>query len=119
MIRKARDVESYMKEVPAERRAALEKLRALCRRIFKDCEETIDYGMPVYKRNDAMQVAFASQKQYIAVYAGSVALNEFRDSLGAASMGKGCVRFTKPEQMDFALIEKLLRRTAQARGKAC
>lgn len=29
----------------------------------------MEYGMPAYKRNGAVQVAFANQKQYISLYA--------------------------------------------------
>jgi len=28
----------------------------------------MDYGIPVYKRDGVMEVSFASQKQYIALY---------------------------------------------------
>ena len=117
MISKATDVETYIREAPAERQPALEKLRALCRRILTGYQESMEYGMPVYKREGAMHVAFASQKQYIAFYGmKKEVVDEFRESLGATSMGKGCIRFTKPEQIDFAVIEKLLRKTV-GRGR--
>jgi uncharacterized protein YdhG (YjbR/CyaY superfamily) len=120
MISKASDVETYIAEAPEDRQAALIKLRSLCRKHLKGCEESIEYGMPVYKRNGAMEVSFASQKQYIAFYVlRKDVLDEFRDALGASSIGKGCVRFTKPGQIDFAVIEKLLERNAESKSAIC
>ncbi len=51
MTSKASDVETYLRDVPEERRASLTTLRNLCSRVLTGYEEGIDYGMPVYKRN--------------------------------------------------------------------
>jgi len=68
MISKAADVQRYIAELPAERRVAIEKLRRLCQQHLKGYEESMDFGMPVYKRNGVAEIAFASQKQYISFY---------------------------------------------------
>jgi hypothetical protein len=39
-------------------------------------------------------------------------LDEFRGALSGASIGKGCIRFTKPDKIDFEVLDRLLRRTA-------
>jgi uncharacterized protein YdhG (YjbR/CyaY superfamily) len=120
MISKAKDVATYMEEVPAERRPAIEKLRRLCRQKLKNFAGCMEYGMPYYKQDSALVVAFASQKQYIALYVGKKdVLDEFREALSASSIGKGCVRFTKPEQMNFVVIEKLLRRAVDSKSVPC
>lgn len=115
MTSKASDVETYLRDVPEERRASLTTLRNLCSRVLTGYEEGIDYGMPVYKRNGSPEVAFASQKQYIALYVMKKdVLDKFRESLSATSIGKGCIRFSKPERMDFAVIERMLRRIVES-----
>ena len=120
MISKASNVAAYIAETPAERRPIIEKLRSLCRKVLEGYEEAIDYGMPVYKRNGASEIAFASQKQYVALYVmKKEVLDEFREELGASSIGKGCVRFKKPEQIDFAVVERLLRRNVASKAAAC
>jgi len=116
---KATDVASYIQEVPAERRAAIEKLRTLCRKNLTGYEECMEFGMPGYKRNGSLELSFASQKQYIALYVKPILADEFRAELGAASIGKSCIRFTKPEQIDFAVITKLLRRTEATPPCSC
>jgi uncharacterized protein YdhG (YjbR/CyaY superfamily) len=120
MISHAPDVASYVAEVPEERRPAIEKLRSLCRKTLKGYEETIEYGMPCYKRGGVLEVSFASQKQYVALYVmKKEVVDEFRDALPAASIGKGCIRFKKPAAIDFAVVEKLLRRNAESSAAPC
>jgi uncharacterized protein YdhG (YjbR/CyaY superfamily) len=120
MKSQATDVPTYIAEVPAERRAAIEKLRSLCRQNLAGYEECIEYGMPGYKRDGVLEISFASQKQYIAVYVlkGAV-VEEFRSRLPAASIGKSCIRFTKAEKIDFEVLGQLLRSTAKSRTAAC
>jgi uncharacterized protein YdhG (YjbR/CyaY superfamily) len=111
MTSKATDVASYLEELPADRRPAMEELRALCRKHLKGYQEVMEYGMPGYKRDGAVELSFASQKGYIALYVKPELAIEFRGELAKASIGKSCVRFKKPEDIDFAAIAKLLRRT--------
>jgi len=120
MISKAADVDSYIVALPQERRAAVEKLRRLCKRHLKGFEESMEYGVPVYKRNGAIEVSLASQKQYIALYVlKKDVLDEFRSSLTGLKLGKGCIRFAKPDQIDFAVVEQLLIRTAASSSIPC
>lgn len=119
MISQATDVASYIAEVPAERRETMEKLRSLCQKNLSGYQEVIEHGMPGYKRNGSLELSFASQKQYIAIYAKPELAQEFRAELGAASIGKSCIRFSKPEQIDFKVIAKLLKRTKATPPCAC
>jgi uncharacterized protein YdhG (YjbR/CyaY superfamily) len=117
MISNAKNVDDYIAEAPVERRAALERLRALCLESFKGCEECIEYGMAAYKRHGVLEIAFASQKQYIAVYGIRQAMEEFGGVQAALMDGKGCLRFKKPDQIDFDLLKKVLRRKAAVRER--
>jgi uncharacterized protein YdhG (YjbR/CyaY superfamily) len=116
MISKAANVKAYIAEAPEERRAVLAKLHNLCKKNLGAFEESIDYGMPVYKRDGAMVFAFASQKNYISIYGcGSPPMKDLREKLSGEKKGKGCVNFTKPEKIDFAVVEELLRRIAKSK----
>lgn len=120
MISKAGSVAEYIAELSPERRAALEKLRKLCKKCLKGHQESMDYGMPVYKLNGVADVSFASQKQYIALYIlKKEVLDEFRSRLGKLNVGKGCIRFTKPDQIDFGLVEEMLIRSAESQSLPC
>jgi uncharacterized protein YdhG (YjbR/CyaY superfamily) len=116
MISEAPDVATYIQQAPADRQPALRQLRKLAREIFNGSDECIAYGMAAYKQGDDLHFAFASQKQYIALYAGKAAIDEHKAALKGAKFGKGCIRYTKPEQLDFAVIRKVLLSTAKSRG---
>jgi len=120
MISKAADVQTYIAELPAERRPAIVKLRSLCRQHLNGYEERMEYGMPVYKRNGVMEVSFASQKQYIALYVlKKDVLDEFRGALPGSKIGKGCIRFPNPDKIDFDIVKRLLSRTAHSKSAPC
>ena len=51
------------------------------------------YGMPGFGPDGGAPVfSYNSQKQYISLYAGKGAVEAFRDRLGGASLGGGCIR---------------------------
>jgi uncharacterized protein YdhG (YjbR/CyaY superfamily) len=116
----AKTVDAYIDEAPTERRAALTHLRTLCRSILSGYEESMEYGMPGYKKNGVTEVGFASQKHYIALYIlKQEALAPCRPLLTGLSVGKGCIRYPKPEKINFAVVEKLLMATVQSNGPIC
>lgn len=76
--------------------------------------------MPAYKRLGLVEVAFASQKQYIALYVlNKEVLDRFRSELSASSIGKGCIRYKKPEQIDFEVLNDLLRCAVRSKSATC
>jgi len=116
----ANDVAAYLQDVPEDRRDALLRLRTLCLSLLPGRDEMIEYGMPCYKRGDSLEVAFASQKQYIALYVmKKETLDRHRSALGASSIGKGCIRFKNAEHMRFDAIETLLRDVAASEEAVC
>jgi uncharacterized protein YdhG (YjbR/CyaY superfamily) len=120
MISRAADVTTYVAEVCAERRPGIQKLRRLCRNILEGYEECMEYGLPCYKKGGALEISFASQKQYIALYVlKKDVIDEFRGALPGASIGKGCIRFKKPESIDWTIVERILRRNVGSAGSPC
>ena len=113
-------VEEYIAEAPAERRDALDLLRRLCRDELSGFDEGMRYGMPAYVRDGVVEVGFASQKSYISLYIlRQEALNASAERLAGLSLGKGCVRFGRPEQIDATVVRALLRAAATDSGPLC
>jgi len=116
----AQDVTTYIEQAPVDRKQALTKLRRLCRRVLKDFTESMTYGMPGYSRKGVVEVGFASQKNYISLYIlRQDALESQRPMLASLNVGKGCIRYTKPDKIDFAVVEKMLVATRDATGEVC
>jgi uncharacterized protein YdhG (YjbR/CyaY superfamily) len=91
----AKDVTTYLEEVPAERRATLVQLRKLCLATLKGFEESMRYGGPSYSRNGVVEVGFASQKHFIGLYILRTDVMKTHLELlkvKGVSLGKGCIR---------------------------
>lgn len=118
MQSKARSVDEYLKEVPSERLEAMKKLRELCVKYLANHLEGMTYGMPSYSKDGSVSVAFNSQKNYIALYIlKKEVLDVYRDQL--KDIGKGCIRFKKPSDIDFTIVGKVLRDTARSKAQNC
>lgn len=113
-----------MLEAPEERQSALAHLRALCRKHLKGFEEIMEYGGPVYRRNGVAEVGFASQKHFIGLYTLRVRTDVMKAHAGqlvgrGISHGKGCIRYSKPERIDFSVVESMLKATVGSKGEVC
>jgi uncharacterized protein YdhG (YjbR/CyaY superfamily) len=121
MQSKANSVDEYLQEVPEERQEVLSKLREFCIKNLIGYEESMEYGMPSYKKKSGeVEVAFASQKNYISFYIlKEDVLNKYREDLKHLNLGKGCIRYRKPQQNDFDVVEKLLNESYQSDTEVC
>ena len=118
----AKTVAAYLKEVPAERRTALKQLRDLCREFLTGFDESMAYGEPSYSRNGEVEVGFASQKNFIGLYIlRTDVMNAYKEQLKGkgVSIGKGAIRYSKPERIDFKVVESMLRATQESTGPVC
>jgi uncharacterized protein YdhG (YjbR/CyaY superfamily) len=76
--------------------------------------------MPSYTKDGVVEFGFASQKNYISIYGvKSDALEAHRAEFVGANVGKGCIRYTKPEKVDLEAVGRLLKATAASRERVC
>ncbi len=125
MRSEAATVEGYLAELPADRREALEAVRAvILDRLPDGYEEVMNWGMityqvpletyaDTYNKQPLMFAALASQKNYMAVYLTGIyvsdeARGEFEEAYRATGkrfdVGKSCVRFRKLDDLPLGLI---------------
>ena len=132
MTSKATTPDQYFAELPVERQEAMEHLReVLLKHLPKGFVEMMSYGMvgyvvphslypPGYHCDPKLPLSFisiASQKNFIAMhhmglYCDKKLLDWFtgeypKHSKTKLDMGKGCVRFKKPEAIPHELIAQL------------
>jgi uncharacterized protein YdhG (YjbR/CyaY superfamily) len=120
MQSQATTVDAYLAEVPPDRRAALLQIRKLCQTHLIGFEECMQYGMACYRRAGTVEVAFASQKNNIALYIlRTEVLNTQRATFPASALGKGCIRYRNSKTIDFSIIQLLLEQTVVAVGEVC
>jgi uncharacterized protein YdhG (YjbR/CyaY superfamily) len=116
----AATVDEYIAGAPEERRDALRLLHRLCREELTGFEEAMRYGMPGYLRGGQVEVSFASQKQYLALYIlrGTV-MKAQAERLAGLSCGKSCIRFRRAEQVDPDTVRSLLAAVVADAGPLC
>ena len=124
MQSKSKTVDAYLGEVPAERKTGLTQLRDICLAALTSFTESMEYGMPSYKREgvDEVEVAFASQKNYISLYIlKQDVMNAYKDKLvgTGVSFGKGCIRFTRTERINFEIVAQMLHAAEGSDGEIC
>lgn len=116
----AKDVSTYIDEAPADRREALSKLRSLCLEVLTGFDEIMAYGGPCYARQGTIEVGFASQKHFIGLYVlRQDSLATQRPNLTGLSVGKGCIRYPRPDKIDYVVVEQLLIATRDSTGDIC
>jgi uncharacterized protein YdhG (YjbR/CyaY superfamily) len=120
MQSKAKTVDEYLGEAPIDRKDALEEIRRLCRETHPGYEESMHYRMPSYSTGGVVELAFASQKQNIALYVMKEGVvNEFRDRFPNSAIGKGCIRFRNPAKIDWELMRQILEAAYASNEEPC
>jgi uncharacterized protein YdhG (YjbR/CyaY superfamily) len=117
-------VDAYVERVDEGRRDAVRTLRDLCRTHLEGFAEGMKYGMPGYWRGPVAdgegEIGFAAQKQYLSFYVVRTdVMAAHRDRLPGLSVGKGCIRYRRPDQIDQAVVRSILELTAATRGPIC
>lgn len=135
MNSKATTVDQYVKELPLDRKEAMERLRdTILKNLPAGFKEGMGYGMIGYVVPHDLYpagyhcdpklplpfVSIASQKNFIAlyhmgIYASPTLLKWFVDEFPKHTtkkldMGKSCIRFKSPDQIPYKLIAELIKK---------
>ena len=107
MPKKAKDIDGYISQFPADTQAILEKVRATIRHAAPDAKEVISYQMPAFRLHGIL-VYFAAWQKHIGLYPpifGDKAL----EKAGARYAGpKGNLQFPLDEPIPYGLIERIV-----------
>jgi len=114
------DVDRYVEEISGPRKPVIRALREACRAELTAFTEAMAYGMPGYSRDGQIEISFANQKQYISLYVTRTdVMAAHRDRLAHLDVGKSCIRYRKPEDVDLDVVRSILRATATSTGPVC
>ena len=118
MAGKAKTIDEYLAALSDDKRAALEKLRATIRAAAPKAEECISYGVPAFRLDGRMLVAFGAAAKHCAFYPGSFPLEAHKDELKDYDTSKGTIRFQADKPLPLALVRKLVKaRIAENEGR--
>jgi uncharacterized protein YdhG (YjbR/CyaY superfamily) len=119
MQRKATTIDEYLAPLAAGERAALERLRRDIHAAAPEAEECISYGIPAFRLDGRMLVAFGAAAKHCAFYPGAHPVAELADELAAYDTSKGTVRFPPERPLPATLVRKLVKaRMAEYAGRS-
>lgn len=119
-----KDIESYKKAIPADRKETFEFLDDFIKKTAPNLKpyfatNMLGYGpFPYknYKKEDIEwpTISLANKKQYISIYVCSVTdgqyvAEKYADELGKVKVGKSCISFKKLEDLDLKTLKKVIK----------
>ncbi len=112
MLTKHATIDEYLAGLPADRAAALERLRRIVLETAPGAEECFSYGMPAFRFEKRVLMAFAARSGHLALYPMSGGIvTAFAAELAGFDTSKGTIRF----QPGHPLPDELVRRIVEAR----
>lgn len=109
MKKKITSVDEYLKSVPKDARAALNKLRKTIKAAAPDAEEVISYQIPAFRQN-GMLVYYAAFKDHCSLFVGSAKVRrQFSAELKPSKAGKGTVHFTPDRPLPVDLVTRIVK----------
>jgi uncharacterized protein YdhG (YjbR/CyaY superfamily) len=106
--KKPKTPDDYLAAVSHDKRAALETLRKNIKAAAPEAEECISYGLPAFRLNGKLLVAYGAATNHCAFYPGST-LKAFKNELKNYDTGKGTIRFLANNPLPRALVRKLVK----------
>jgi len=106
--------DAYLATLPADQRAALERLRSDIRAAAPDAREVFSYGIPAFRSGSGpgkgkVLVGYAAMKAHCGFYVFEGDLvGRFADRLKGFSTAKGTIRFTPEHPLPAPLVAEIV-----------
>ncbi len=108
MPAKLDSIDDYLAGVPADERAALQRLRAVIRATVPQAQECISYGVPAFKQGRVL-VGFGATPRHCALYLFSAeTVAAHAGELTDFDTSKGTIRFRANAPMPEDLVRRLV-----------
>ncbi|HEV2702042.1 MAG TPA: DUF1801 domain-containing protein [Steroidobacteraceae bacterium] len=109
-MRRASSIDEYLKGTPADRRQALEQLRAQILAIVPDAEECISYRIPAFRLKGDVIAGFCATVKGCSYFpfSGST-LKTLAGDTRRYSQTKSALHFSPDDPLPAALVRKLLK----------
>src|ERR1700734_3532101 len=104
--KKAKDIDGYLSQFPADVQAILQKVRTTISRAAPEAKETISYLMPAFKQH-GMLVYFAAWEKHIGLYPPLSGNKTLAKAVARYAGPKGNLQFPLDEPIPYDLIERI------------
>src|SRR5579863_2416101 len=102
-------IDDYLQKVESPKREALERIRALAKKIVPGADEAIVYKMPTLKYRGKPFLGFDARKNHIGIYPYSGEVIELlKEQLGEYGLSKGAIRVPLDKPMPEAMLTQII-----------
>jgi len=106
---KPQTIDEYLERLPADKRAALEKLRKTIRAAAPEAEECISYQIPAFRQNGVL-VGFGASANHCSFFPfNGAAVAAHKGELKDYETSKGAIHFQPEKPLPAALVRKLVK----------
>lgn len=105
--KKPTNTDEYLKQLPPDKRKALETLRKQVLAAAPNAEEHFGYGLPAFKHKGHPMLYIGAAKDHCALY-GSVPLG-MKEVLKDFTVSKGTIQFTPVKPLPAALVADIVK----------
>ena len=102
-------IDEYLAPLSNAKRAALEVLLRAIKAAAPKAQECISYGIPAFRLDGRMLVAFGAAAKHCAFYPGARPVEAHKGDLKAYSTSKGTIRFQPDSPLPATLVRKLVK----------
>jgi uncharacterized protein YdhG (YjbR/CyaY superfamily) len=103
----AKNTDEYLKLLPADQAAALQKLRKQILAAAPKCEEYFGYGLPGFKLHGHAMLYMGAAKKHCALY--GMMPKGFDEELKDFERTKGTVKFTPEKPLPAAVVKAIVK----------
>jgi uncharacterized protein YdhG (YjbR/CyaY superfamily) len=102
-------VAQYLRAIPADKRAALMKIRQAVKAAAPRAEECISYQIPAFRLDGRVLVWYAAMKDHCSFFPGAYAIRVLKPQLKKYTTSKGTIRFSAGAPLPATLVGKLVK----------
>lgn len=102
-------IDQFLARLPEPERRALASLRRAIRAAAPTAEEALSYGVPAFRWQGRLLVAFGAARKHCSFFPGALAVAKHQVDLAGYATSKGTVRFPASRPLPAALVRKLVR----------
>src|SRR6516165_8520035 len=106
--KRAKDIDGYISQFPADVQAILQKVRTTISGAAPEAMETISYLMPAFKQH-GMLVYFAAWEKHIGLYPPISGNKAVEKAVARYAGPKGNLQFPLNEPIPYDLIERIVK----------
>ena len=113
------DIDAYLAGLPADKRAALQKLREDIKAAAPGAEEGLSYGLPGFRLGGRPLACFAAAANHCSLHPMSAAvIRAHAGDLAGYETSKGTIRFPAGKPLPRVLVRKIVKtRMAELQGR--